>query len=54
MMPKGDLVEIEKDMRSRAGILGKNGGYLMAPAHIVQADVKPETIEGVLNIAKVL
>jgi uroporphyrinogen decarboxylase len=54
MMPKGDMAEIEKDMRFRAGILGKNGGYLMAPAHIIQADVKPETIEAVLKIAKTL
>ena len=54
MMPRGDLAEIEKDMRLRAGILGKNGGYLMAPAHIIQADVKPETVEGVLKIAAAL
>ncbi|MDR2435078.1 MAG: hypothetical protein LBD47_11000 [Treponema sp.] len=51
MMPRGDLLEIKKDMHERAAILGKNGGYLMAPAHIIQADVKPETVEGVLKIA---
>ncbi|MDR2500102.1 MAG: hypothetical protein LBD37_03345 [Treponema sp.] len=54
MMPRGDAAEIEKDMRNRAAILGKNGGYLMAPAHIIQADVKPETVEAMLNIAKSL
>jgi uroporphyrinogen decarboxylase len=54
MMPKGDLGELENDMRNRAAVLGKNGGYLMAPAHIIQADVKSETVEGVLAIAKKL
>jgi uroporphyrinogen decarboxylase len=52
LLPKGDLKEIEADMRTRGAILGKNGGYLMAPAHILQADVSPETVEGMLRIAK--
>ena len=51
LLPAGDMAEIEKEMRRRAGILGKNGGYLMAPAHIIQADVSPETVEGMLKIA---
>jgi uroporphyrinogen decarboxylase len=52
MMPRGNLAELEADMKNRAAILGKSGGYLMAPAHIIQADVKPETVEGMLEIAK--
>jgi uroporphyrinogen decarboxylase len=51
MMPRGNLAELEADMKNRAAILGKNGGYLMAPAHIIQADVKSETVEGMLEIA---
>ena len=51
LLPKGDIAEIEAEMRRRAAILGKNGGYLMAPAHIIQADVAPETIEAMLKIA---
>jgi uroporphyrinogen decarboxylase len=54
LLPKGDAGEIEREMRSRAGILGRNGGYLMAPAHIIQADVAPETVETMLSIAKTL
>jgi uroporphyrinogen decarboxylase len=41
-------------MRRRAAILGKDGGYLMAPAHIIQADVSPETVESMLKAAKTL
>jgi uroporphyrinogen decarboxylase len=51
LMPEGDMKKIEADMRNRAAILGEKGGYLMAPAHIIQADVAPETVEGMLRIA---
>jgi uroporphyrinogen decarboxylase len=54
LLPGGNLAEIEKEMKTRAKILGKNGGYLMAPAHIIQADVSPETVEGMLKIAQTL
>lgn len=54
LLPGGDINAIEKEMRYRAEILGKDGGYLMAPAHIIQADVKPETVEAMLRIAKTL
>lgn len=54
LLPGGDVQAIEREMRERAGILGHNGGYLMAPAHIIQADVAPETVEAMLRIAKTL
>ena len=54
LLPGGNMRDIENEMRRRAGILGKNGGYLMAPAHIIQADVSPETVEGMLKIAGTL
>ena len=52
LMPSGDIEALEKEMKLRAGILGEGGGYLMAPAHIVQADVAPETVEAMLRIAR--
>ena len=52
LLPQGNMAEIEQEMHRRAEILGKDGGYLMAPAHIIQADVSPETVEGMLRIAK--
>ena len=54
LLPHGNITDIEKEMRRRAQILGKDGGYLMAPAHIIQADVSPETVEGMLKAAKTL
>ena len=51
LLPRGDAKAIETEMRRRASILGRDGGYLMAPAHIIQADVAPATVETMLKIA---
>jgi uroporphyrinogen decarboxylase len=45
LLPTGDERAIRDEMARRARILGEGGGYLMAPAHIIQADVAPETVE---------
>jgi uroporphyrinogen decarboxylase len=54
LLPEGDAAKIESVMRFYAETLGASGGYLMAPAHILQADVAPETVEAMLAIAKTL
>ena len=51
MLPSGDIGMIRADIRERIGILGKDRGYLLAPAHILQPDVAPETIEAMINAA---
>jgi len=45
LLPSGDARAIRDEVARRAGILGEGGGYLLAPAHIIQADVSPETVE---------
>lgn len=45
LLPSGDEKAIRDEMKHRAEILGDGGGYLMAPAHIIQTDVSPETVE---------
>jgi uroporphyrinogen decarboxylase len=45
LLPTGDEKAIREEMKRRAEIFGEGGGYLMAPAHIIQADVAPETVE---------
>ena len=44
LLPVGDVAAIRGEVAARARILGARGGYLMAPAHIIQADVAPETV----------
>lgn len=52
LLPKGDTEAIKAEIERRARILGKNGGYLMAPAHIIQADTTPETVEAMIAAVK--
>lgn len=52
LLPSGNKEAITAEMIRRAEILGSNGGYLMAPAHIIQADVAPETVELICSVAK--
>jgi uroporphyrinogen decarboxylase len=45
LLPSGDEKAIREEMTRRTRILGDGGGYLMAPAHVIQADVSPQTVE---------
>jgi uroporphyrinogen decarboxylase len=51
LLPGGDAKAIRKEIQYRCEVLGANGGYLLAPAHILQADVKPQTIEIMIDAA---
>lgn len=44
LLPSGNREAIIAEVRRRMNILGKDAGYLLAPAHIIQADVSPETV----------
>lgn len=52
LLPSGNIHAIETEIRKRIAILGKNRGYLPAPAHILQTDVNVETIEAMIRIVK--
>jgi len=52
LLPTGDVKRIREEIKYRCGVLGKNGGYLLAPAHIIQADVTPETVKVMIEAAK--
>lgn len=45
LLPNGTDEEVEEEIRNRINILGENGGYMVAPAHIIQSDVTPERVE---------
>lgn len=41
-----DNVELlEKEIKEKITALGKNGGYIVAPTHHLQADTKPEMVD---------
>jgi len=51
LLPAGDVERIRQEIKTRCQILGKNGGYLLAPAHIIQADVSPQTVKIMIDAA---
>jgi uroporphyrinogen decarboxylase len=44
-MPKGTPEEIKKEVKRRISILGKGGGYIVAPTHNIQDDTPVENID---------
>jgi uroporphyrinogen decarboxylase len=52
LLPSGDINMIRSEIKERINILGKNRGYLLAPAHILQPDVSTATIQAMIQAAK--
>jgi uroporphyrinogen decarboxylase len=52
LLPSGDIPRIRAEIVKRIHILGKNRGYLLAPAHILQADVSTGTIVEMIKAAR--
>jgi|APHig6443717497_1056834.scaffolds.fasta_scaffold15902_2 uroporphyrinogen decarboxylase len=51
LLPSGDIKIIREEIKRRISILGKNRGYILAPAHILQPDVTAETIGEMIKAA---
>ncbi len=54
LLPRGDKAAISDEIRRRARILGARGGYLIAPAHILQADVSTDTVAHMIDVVRSL
>jgi uroporphyrinogen decarboxylase len=54
LLPKGTDEELENDIVEKINILGRNGGYMIAPAHIIQNDVSPERVLRFIELCKKL
>jgi uroporphyrinogen decarboxylase len=52
LLPNGSVAEIEADVRTKIAVLGKGGGYMIAPAHIIQADTSVEQVEAFIAAAR--
>ena len=44
VLPFGTQAEVEEEVKTRLKAFGPGGGYILAPAHTVQADVPPANI----------
>ncbi len=52
LLPNGTDEELERDIIEKISILGKGGGYMIAPAHILQQDVSPERALRFIELCK--
>ncbi len=50
LLPNGSDEELEKDIIEKINILGKGGGYMIAPAHIIQNDVTPGRVRKFIEL----
>jgi uroporphyrinogen decarboxylase len=52
LLPFGTPEEIEADVREKIRILGEGGGYMVSPAHILQADTPMENVEALIRAVR--
>lgn len=52
LLPNGTDEELERDIVEKISILGKGGGYMISPAHILQNDVSPERVLRFIELCK--
>lgn len=52
LLPNGTDEELEADIAAKINVLGRNGGYMIAPAHIIQNDVSPERVEKFIELCR--
>jgi len=52
LLPKGTDEEVEADIKEKCEVIGVGGGYMIAPAHILQSDVSPERVKLFIELSK--
>ncbi|MEN6536567.1 MAG: uroporphyrinogen decarboxylase family protein [Bryobacteraceae bacterium] len=52
LLPAGSPQEIDQEVRRVIGILGRGGGYMVAPSHILQPDTPVENVQAFLDAAR--
>ncbi len=50
LLPNGTDEQLEADIKEKIEILGKDRGYMISPAHIIQADVSAERVERFIEL----
>jgi uroporphyrinogen decarboxylase len=52
LLPNGSPDEIDADVKAKIEALGSGGGYMVAPAHILQGDTPVENVEAFIEAVK--
>lgn len=48
LLPFGTPEQIEADVKAKIDVLGRGGGYMVSPAHIIQGDAPMENVEALI------
>ena len=49
LLPFGSPAEIEADVKAKIEALGRGGGYMVSPAHVIQSDTSMENVEAMIE-----
>jgi uroporphyrinogen decarboxylase len=52
LLPFGTPEQIRADVQAKIKVLGRGGGYMVAPAHIIQSDTPVENVEAFIQAVK--
>lgn len=51
-LPYGTPAQVRDEVKRLLDVVGKNGGYIAAPAHDIPADAKPENIAAMIEVLR--
>jgi uroporphyrinogen decarboxylase len=51
LLPYGTPAEVRREVRRMQAEVGRQGGYILAPAHGIPGDAKPENILAMIEAA---
>ncbi len=51
-LPFGTPADVEHEVAERIRVLGREGGYILAPSHTIQAGTPPENVVAFLNASR--
>ncbi len=50
-LPFGTVEDVRREVRERIAVLGKDGGYILGPAHFIQAGTPPQNVLALFDTA---
>jgi uroporphyrinogen decarboxylase len=50
LLPYGTVEQVKEEVRKLLDVVGKDGGYIAAPAHSIPPDARPENIAAMLEV----
>ena len=50
-LPFGTVAQVRREVRERIDVLGRGGGYILGPAHAIQAGTPPENVFAMFDAA---